>query len=47
MAEKMFLSYSTDDIPTATLVRDHLEAQGIACWMAHAILSQARIMVNR
>jgi hypothetical protein len=34
VARQVFLSYSTDDTPTAIAVRDHLEAQGIACWMA-------------
>ncbi len=34
MHRKVFLSYSTDDTKVATTVRDHLEAQGIACWMA-------------
>ena len=34
MPRAIFLSYSTDDTPIATVVRDHLEAQGIACWIA-------------
>jgi hypothetical protein len=34
MARQVFISYSTEDADTATTVRDHLEAQGIGCWMA-------------
>lgn len=34
MVKPVFISYSTADTTTAEQIRDHLEAQGIACWMA-------------
>jgi hypothetical protein len=34
MSKPVFISYATDDAPSAVSIRDALEAAGIACWMA-------------
>ncbi len=34
MPKPVFISYSTGDSATSEQIRDHLEASGIACWMA-------------
>jgi hypothetical protein len=34
MANPIFGSYSTADTVTVEQIRDHLESQPIACWMA-------------
>ena len=34
MTHSVFISYATDDAPSATSIRDGLEAVGLLCWMA-------------